>query len=390
MRKTLSCFYNGSSYTTDFHKKNRQRNCVTVVVTLGKIFNTNVDPCALRSVLDRYLKYGSSTWIERPVHCQRDVFEKEAGHALLKCLSPISLSLLFVTTLLEQKIVLCSCRRSILLSISIALRRLLSPLKWSHLCIPLVPSECADDLVQYPAPYILGIPSEDKNTTDLLNSLPEDVTVVDLDDGCVTLARKLSHNFKFTHSKEDLEMTETALKSQVLYLAEALGGILSVHQSDQMWLCDVPTNNFYRKSRLEAYWKGSEMKKNYEVVERIYREFLKELLYGVKTCCFWIKEEPHNSFHLKKSNVYYHDILFDEDRFFHIKDLRSRGLYIPLFKDQHFSFSECSSIEINAITRKNMFALSLDDFDLVLELFLRSQGLSSLITSFEKDKMIFW
>jgi hypothetical protein len=65
-------------------------------------------------------------------------------------LSLTPLALLFVTVLLEQK------RRRVLHSASAALADL-----WSHLLVPLVPFSLAGDLIQYPAPFILGVTSEE-------------------------------------------------------------------------------------------------------------------------------------------------------------------------------------------------------------------------------------
>ena len=39
---------------------------------------------------------------------------------------------------------------------------------------------------------------------------------------------------------------------------------------------------------------------------------------------------------------------------------------------------------------KPLFALGLDDFDLVLETFLRGQQISSFISSWKKEAMTFW
>ena len=120
--------------------------------------------CFFTTVLEPYMRAASAPWIERPLFSQKDEFEKLAGQQLITCLPPIPLALLFVATLLEQKIVLSSSRRSILFSATEALKGMLKPLKWCHLLVPLVPSALAKDLIQYPAPFILGMPSEGKQS----------------------------------------------------------------------------------------------------------------------------------------------------------------------------------------------------------------------------------
>ena len=68
-------------------------------------------------------------------------------------------------------------------------------------------------------------------------------------------------------------------------------------------------------------------------------------------------------------------VLFDEDRFFQIKNLRALRKYTPLF-DESPGVGE--------------LALSLDDFDLVLECFLRCQSMSTYVSSRPKESMAFF
>jgi hypothetical protein len=70
------------------------------------------------------------------------------------------------------------------------------------LLVPLVPSALALDLLQYPAPFILGISSEDPGNMDALRSLPADVTLVDLDVGRVILAPSFAHDDELVHGSE--------------------------------------------------------------------------------------------------------------------------------------------------------------------------------------------
>ena len=78
---------------------------------------------------------------------------------------------------------------------------------------------------------------------------------------------------------------------------------------------------------------------------------------GIQSCCIWIEEEHDRDEAITRNES---AILFDEDQFFHIKKCRAN------------------------------FSLSLDNFDLVFETFLRTQCLSSYISDASKESMLFW
>lgn len=69
-------------------------------------------------------------------------------------------------------------------------------------------------------------------------------------------------------------------------------------------------------------------------------------------------------------------MLFDEDKFFEIKNRRANRTHKPLFPD---SQGEQSGL-----------ALSLTEFDLVIESFLRCQSMSTYISSRPKTDMVYY
>lgn len=113
-------------------------------------------------------------------------------------------------------------------------------------------------------------------------------------------------------------------------------------------------------------------------------------------------------------------ILFDEDRYFHLKTLRADGCYLPLLlseryftsddtgggkhqrqQEQHESeevssaiprpnLNQANSTKTTRLDCKSDFALDPVEFNLVLETFLRGQGISSWISSRPKGEMAFW
>lgn len=150
MREALTRFL------LDHSKTSEERHglvCDPLVELLGNFSHPDVEATALKAILDPYLSFGSALWVDRPLYDQKHQFEIVAGQQLLDCLPPIPLALLFVTLLLEQKVVFSSSRRSVLFSAVTSVTQLLKPLRWSHLLVPLVPSVLARDLLQYPGEY---------------------------------------------------------------------------------------------------------------------------------------------------------------------------------------------------------------------------------------------
>jgi hypothetical protein len=330
--------------------------CGTLVELLGNFSHQDVEAESLKSILEPFLRDSAASWIERP---QKDAFEEVAGQQLISCLPPIPLALLFVTALLEQKIVLSSSRRSVLMSCTVALSALLKPLKWCHLLVPRVPAALASDLLQYPAPFVLGMPSEDPGIMDLIRDLPADVTLVDLDVGRVIVAPSFAHDNELGRGIPNDAETARVLRSQVLYLAQSLGGVFGTCLDRQTWSCDSPfaetEGNTTQFARLRS----------------VCNCFIEELLAGTASCCYWIEEASaeEGSPHKTSDST----VLFDEDRFFHIKNARDQGGFTPLVRKPS----------------NNGLALSLNDFDLVLELFLRCQSMNAYIGTMERNEMVF-
>jgi hypothetical protein len=83
-------------------------------------------------------------------------------------------------------------------------------------------------------------------------------------------------------------------------------------------------------------------------------------------------------------------VLFDEDRFFHIKNLRAGGKYKPLFQaGSPFQRKHVNYDVDGPMASDDSLALSLDDFDLILETFLRCQSMSTFVSSRPKGRMAY-
>ena len=248
--------------------------CNDLVDVLGIFSHRNVEEIALISILEQYLTNRTEPYLQRPIPIldQNLEFEAMAGEQLVHSLPPIPLALTFLTALLEQKIVISSSRRSILVSVTTALVTLMKPLEWSHLLMPSIPADMAADLVHYPAPFILGIPSEDRGSSELLRSLPDDVTLVDLDVGRVILARTLAH-----------DEAGGALRSQVLNLAESLGGAIGRRLHGRSWCCDSPLSGISQSNNtVTSNISGSKHSSitNFSHVQCLCEDFITELLVG--------------------------------------------------------------------------------------------------------------
>jgi hypothetical protein len=368
MRQTLSKLVDDFSIASIGEDEESSFVCNSLVELLGNFAHLDVEHASLRSILQPYLRFGSEPWTRQNARLQGEVFAIESGQRLIESLPLVPLALLYIAVLLEQKVVLSSSRRGILLSAATAITRLLHPFKWEHLVVPLVPSTLARDLLEYPAPFIIGLSADDEGNLELLNSLPDDVTLVDLDVGRVILAPNIAFGEETSTSEFSLNprSKSMALRSQVLYLAQGLGVVFGSRLRRQAWCGDSP---------LTCVSKPDEKASTASFVDlqAICTSFLTELVAGTEACCHWIEEHQPGDAPVVDADVE-RSVLFDEDRFFQIKNLRAMRRIEPLFNDS---------------PGVGEFALSLDDFDLILECFLRCQGMSSYISSRPKTSMAF-
>ena len=102
---------------------------------------------------------------------------------------------------------------------------------------------------------------------------------------------------------------------------------------------------------------------------------------GVTSCCYWIEEATKNGYATSEEEP---TVLFDEDRFFHVKNIRATKRGKPLFtrKDDDDGHNNCQAT--------TDLALSLEDFDLIVESFLRVQSISTYISSRDKTDMLYY
>lgn len=160
-----------------------------------------------------------------------------------------------------------------LVSASMALSELINPLKWTHLLVPHAPISMVNDLIHYPAPFILGLSTDEKQSARILRSLPSDVTLVDLDVGRVMLASEFV-NDDIDMDDDTRASSQSALRSQALVLAEFLGGVFGSAIHEESWCCDsVLPNKYNDASRPELASKFSRVKS-------VCHNFLEELISG--------------------------------------------------------------------------------------------------------------
>lgn len=237
--------------------------------TLHKLVSnsTGDEEIELRSLLDPFWSEASNPWLDRPLESQKDAFLQVAGDQLLTCLTPIPLALFVLLAMLEQKIVITSSRRSVLHSTTTALLELLRPLSWCHLMVPIVPdSQMAGDLLEYPAPFLLGWHTPPKSDfLELLRDLPESVTLVDLDVGRVICGIT----------------SESSLRSSVLALAQRLGTEWAEKAYPDTWLCDHPIG------------KQEFSQRPFVAVSTECHGFIENLLSNIPTCCYEVNGTVH-------------------------------------------------------------------------------------------------
>lgn len=354
MRETLSLVY------SDFCRRNI---CQPLVDILGNFSNSCVEEDCLKLIMEPYLSFTAEKWVDRPIRDQELQYSEISGTQLMQSLPPVPLALLFITVLLEQKVVIASSRRGMLMAASDAIMQLLKPLQWKHLLVPLVPESMMNDLIHYPAPFILGVPTDEKKSAEILSSLPNDVTLVDLDVGRVMLASEFVHDD--LSASDGTETSAGALRSQVLFLAESLGGIVG-GAVDDSWASDSPLQIIPHDNNNKV--------DDFVSIRNICHDFISELLSGVHSCCLWIEEKCDGDCAKENDPA----IIFDEERFLSTKNLRAEGLNSPLFQDKQVGGSSSE------------FCLGVDKFDLIMNAFLRTQSLSSYISHGGKESMMFW
>ena len=193
---------------------------------------------------------------------------------------------------------------------------------------------------------------------DLIRELPDDVTLVDLDVGRVILATSFAHDSELSRGTPKNETTVRALRTQVLSLAQWLGNAMGSRMDPKSWLCD---------SIVE---RESSDVKPFDALKEVCHDFVEELLAGTTSCCYWVEEasEDEND----KSND--PTVLFDEDRFFRIKNERRNKPFAPLLRP---------------VAEATKLALDTESFGLILEIFLRCQSMNAYVGSRDREDMVF-
>ena len=159
---------------------------------------------------------------------------------------------------------------------SLAITHLMQPLKWTHLLVPYAPMSMLNDLIHYPAPFILGLSTDEKQSARILRSLPPDVSLVDLDIGRVMLASDFV-NQDDALDEDTKESSQSALRSQVLVLAEYLGGIFGSAIYKESWCCDSPFKVISAESGATV---PSDASSRFSTIQTICEDFLTELISG--------------------------------------------------------------------------------------------------------------
>jgi len=97
-----------------------------------------------------------------------------------------------------------------------------------------------NELIHYPAPFVLGCPTDEKESVFILNALPSDVTLIDLDVGRVILASDFANDASKSADEGNGDVIAGALRSQILFLAESLGVAFGVAIYQNSWYADSP------------------------------------------------------------------------------------------------------------------------------------------------------
>lgn len=102
MRETLSLLYN--DFCSSKTHETSQYLCQPLVDILGVLSHSQVEATSLSCLLQPYIAFTTTKWVDRPLSDQSDIYLEGAGMQLLQALPPVPLALAFVTILLEQKV----------------------------------------------------------------------------------------------------------------------------------------------------------------------------------------------------------------------------------------------------------------------------------------------
>ena len=132
-----------------------------------------------------------------------------------------------------------------------------------------------------------------------------------------------------------------------------------------LWNCDRPMLREPQSSLVEASRFGQ--------LKQACQGFVEELLAGTTSCCYWIEESATTPPASAPADLD-PTVFFDEDNFYHIKNKRSQTAHLPLLGDNPTS---------------DRLSLPVEEFDQVLECFLRCQSVSMYIGSLDKSSMVY-
>lgn len=121
---------------------------------------------------------------------------------------------------------------------------------------------------------MLGFPTDEKDSVAVLSSLPNDVTLIDLDVGRVILASKFVNDKKAQGASD--EVAAGVLRSQVLFLAETVGGQFGAAIYRNSWCSDSP----FKSTPSNRNMQHMEDDDSFSKILNISGEFISELLSG--------------------------------------------------------------------------------------------------------------
>lgn len=123
---------------------------------------------------------------------------------IFKALNPRNIVTILVAFMLEFKIAVVSSKLTSLTVLGEILKTLITPLRWSHIYVPVLPKTMSMELLQCPTPFFVGLLRENFDTS----SVPQDVCLLDLEnDACrvpAVLAKALYAGRRLARSLDEL------------------------------------------------------------------------------------------------------------------------------------------------------------------------------------------
>lgn len=221
---------------------------------------------------------------------------------VLRALNPRNFVTILIAFILEHKIVVISSRLTLLTAFGELLKLIISPMRWSHIYIPIVPVELSSQLLQCPTPFFVGMHREYFDGS----VVSPDICLVDMDNDIIRTPQELG---KAPLAGRRLARSLDRILRPALYHCDD-----AILEPSIFEALTYDSKNF--SIELSPICASVGMVLSREII-RLCKLFVADILLGVEECCAYAID--HNEV----------VIAFDETMFAGFKQYRSKDSTFP-------------------------------------------------------------